>query len=87
MKNSLLLLVRSVWLAGLAGRLFQAVGCRDDSADAKRLYSSLMAGYNRLVRPVSDVDANRPFDVSIGLKLTQLSLVSVFGRILAIFFG
>lgn len=76
MKNSRLLARLLPLLFCLTGRLFATVDClaRDDSADAKRLYGNLMAGYNRLVRPVSDVN------VSIGLKLLQLTLVSVFGR-------
>ena len=85
MKNSL---VQVQLLLCLAGRLFRVVDGRDD--DAKRLYSSLMTGYNRLVRPASDADANRSLDVSIGLKLTQLSLVSVrpiFGRPTGFFFN
>lgn len=74
MKNSLLVDQACLLLLCLAGRWFATVDCRDESADAKRLYGHLMAGYNRLVRPVSDTDVN----VSIGLKLLQLTLVSVF---------
>ena len=77
MKNSRVDRLLLFGLLCLAGHLLQVVDCRDDRAEAKRLYSSLMVGYNRLVRPVADVDANGPLDVSIGLKLTQLSLVSV----------
>ena len=42
----------------------------DGNPDAKRLYDEILAGYNKLVRPVKNV--TDPVTVKFKLKLSQL---------------
>lgn len=49
---------------------------RDDNLNIRRLYNNLMTDYNRLVRPDGRIEVHDDVNVSIGLRLMQLSLVS-----------
>ena len=81
------LLLVVVFLVHAAGLLCKAgTGCAnhnpdlvlsDGNPDAKRLYDEILAGYNKLVRPVKNV--TDPVTVKFKLKLSQLiDVVSQF---------
>ena len=63
---------RSVFgLVGLGSDLIvMFVVLSDGNPDAKRLYDEILAGYNKLVRPVKNV--TDPVTVKFKLKLSQL---------------